>query len=223
MGLLFTPRSISKRPGSPVPKRRRGISRPRAARGTGSAGALRRVRSTRRAAGTGPASDRWESSPSRRALRGRLGGAETAQTVRELLCEGALNHDPVTAACPSDTPFSPDEFATGYQRLLLRLESSVKLILEGGAVDEPPPKRMKKGVKTARGGSVFCCRPAAGRCGPAAVGQVRLSAHTYFLAGMLIVASVTYPVNLESSMSLKTLSATCVASSRPTSAVSSAE
>jgi len=75
----------------------------------------------------------------------------------------------------------------------------------------------------ARGGAVSCCRPAAGRCGPAAVGQVSLSAHTYFLAGMLIVTSSTKPVNSESSMSLKTLSATCVASSRPTSAVSSAE
>ena len=78
-------------------------------------------------------------------------------------------------------------------------------------------------VFTGKGGSVFSCRPAAGRCGPAAVGRVWLSTHTYFLAGMLIVTSVTYPVNSESSTSLKTLSATCVDSSRPTSAVSSAE
>ena len=75
----------------------------------------------------------------------------------------------------------------------------------------------------ARGGSVFSCRPPAGRCGPAGVGQVWLSAHPFFLAGMLIVTSVTCPVNSESSTSLKTLSATCVASSTPTSAVSSAE
>ena len=78
-------------------------------------------------------------------------------------------------------------------------------------------------VFTDKGGSVFSCRPAAGQCGPAAVSRVWLSTHTYFLAGMAIVTSVTYPVNSESSMSLKTLSATCVASSRPTSAVSSAE
>ena len=78
-------------------------------------------------------------------------------------------------------------------------------------------------VFTDKGGSVFSCRPPAGRCGPAGVGQVWLSAHTYFLAGMLIVTSSTKPVNLESSASLKTLSATGVASSTPTSAVSSAE
>ena len=75
----------------------------------------------------------------------------------------------------------------------------------------------------ARGGSLFSCRPPAGRCSPAGVGQVWLSAHPFFLAGMLIVTSSTKPVNSESSASLKTSLTTGVASSTPTSAVSSAE
>ena len=98
----------------------------------------------------------------------------------------------------------------------------------GQHVGEMRQPRFHDGDQLFRLHFFFCLREIADSQGSEGIGAFVMPpcivrAFYFCLGGMLIVTLFTRPVNFESAVSLKTLSATGVDSSMPTSAVSSAE